>query len=50
MIYAHQGGWDEMLMVLAPIALLCWLLHVANKRAEARRQAEPPDVEQPEQT
>jgi hypothetical protein len=32
-VLAHQGGWDELLFVLTPIALFAWLLHVANKRA-----------------
>lgn len=32
---AHQGGWDEVLMVLVPIALFGLLLVVANKRAGA---------------
>ena len=31
---AHQGGWDEVLLVLLPIALFAFLLWVANKRAE----------------
>jgi hypothetical protein len=39
LILAHQGGWDEMLMVAAPIALLAWVLWMANKRA-ARLQEE----------
>jgi hypothetical protein len=30
---AHQGGWDEMLMVLVPIAIFAGLLLVANRRA-----------------
>jgi hypothetical protein len=30
---AHQGGWDEMLMVLVPIAIFAALLVVANRRA-----------------
>ena len=34
MVLAHQGGWDEMLMVLVPIALLVGLLRVAKRRAE----------------
>jgi len=33
-LLAHQGGWDEMLMVLVPIALLVGLLRVAKRRAE----------------
>ena len=43
MLFAHQGGWDEMLMVLVPIALLVGLLRVAKRRAEraaAERAAE----------
>jgi hypothetical protein len=38
-ILAHQGGWDEMLMVAAPIVVFALILRVANKRAE-RRAAE----------
>ena len=30
---AHQGGWDEILLVLAPVGLFSFLLYVANKRA-----------------
>jgi cyanate permease len=33
MVLAHQGGWDEALMVLAPLAVLFWLLWLANRRA-----------------
>jgi hypothetical protein len=35
-LLAHQGGWDEMLMVAAPIALFALILRTANKRAEQR--------------
>lgn len=37
-LLAHQGGWDEILLVLLPIALFAGLLALANKRA-AREQA-----------
>lgn len=37
-IVAHQGGWDEILMVLGPLAILFVVLMLANKRA--RRLAE----------
>jgi hypothetical protein len=33
-IFAHQGGWDEMLMVLVPIGLFIGLLRLAKRRAE----------------
>lgn len=32
-LLAHQGGWDEILMVVAPLALLAGLLFLANRRA-----------------
>lgn len=32
-VLAHQGGWDEILLVLAPIAIFALLLYVANRRA-----------------
>jgi len=41
-ILAHQGGWDEMLLVATPIALLAGVLWLANRRA-GRMQAERAD-------
>lgn len=32
-VLAHQGGWDELLVVAIPIALFALLLVVANRRA-----------------
>ena len=32
---AHQGGWDEMLLVLGPIAVIIGLLSLARKRVDA---------------
>jgi hypothetical protein len=54
-IFAHQGGWDEVLFVAVPIAIFAGLLAVANRRAsqieEARneeaRDAEDGDEEAP---
>ena len=31
-VLAHQGGWDEILMVVAPCALFFLLLRAANRR------------------
>jgi hypothetical protein len=48
-LLAHQGGWDELLFVLVPIAIFAGLLALANRRA-ARAQDEhdaddpPPDA------
>ena len=35
LLLAHQGGWDEVLMVLVPIAIFAGLLVVANRRANS---------------
>lgn len=46
MVLAHEGGWDELLFVLLPIALFACLLAVANRRAtraQAREPVEPGD-------
>ena len=43
-VLAHQGGWDEILLVAGPIVLLGGLLYVANKRADrlaAERDTKP---------
>ena len=43
MVFAHQGGWDEVLLVLVPLLVIAGLLFVANRRANrvqnARRRA-----------
>lgn len=33
-ILAHQGGWDEALMVLGPLIIIGLLLRLANRRAD----------------
>ena len=39
-LLAHQGGWDEVLLVLGPILVIAGLLVLAKKRvAGAVRQA-----------
>jgi hypothetical protein len=46
LVLAHQGGWDEMLFVLVPIAVFAWLLSLANRRAireQANREETDPD-------
>lgn len=34
LLLAHQGGWDEALIVLAPLLLFAGLLLVARRRVE----------------
>jgi len=46
-VLAHQGGWDEMLMVLGPILLIAGLLKLAKHRVDARQAAEQRTDDQP---
>ena len=41
---AHQGGWDEILLVLGPIAIIAGLLFLAKKRVKDQQpHPEPRD-------
>lgn len=42
-VLAHQGGWDEALFVVVPLAIFTVLLQVAKRRAEAEKRAEHDD-------
>jgi len=33
-LLAHQGGWDEILLVLGPILIIAGLLRLAKKRVD----------------
>ncbi|MGH9118023.1 MAG: hypothetical protein ACRD0A_09160 [Acidimicrobiales bacterium] len=45
-LLAHQGGWDEILLVATPVVLLALLLWRANKKAaRLERQREVDAVE-----
>ncbi|MCE9622905.1 MAG: hypothetical protein K8R99_11220 [Actinomycetia bacterium] len=33
-LLAHQGGWDEILLVLGPILIIAGLLRLAKNRVE----------------
>lgn len=41
---AHQGGWDEILLVLGPILIIAGLLHLAKKRVQAAQPPADPTV------
>jgi hypothetical protein len=45
-VLAHQGGWDEALLVITPVALFVGLFWAASRRA-AHRDADPPSAEHP---
>ena len=38
-VIAQQGGWDEILLVLGPIAVIVGLLMLARKRVEDAERA-----------
>lgn len=46
-VLAHQGGWDEILFVVAPIALFAFLLVVANRRASRAQDDDAPPRDEP---
>lgn len=54
-VLAHQGGWDEMLLIAAPIVIFVVLLRIANARAAHLRVDDPasgpgaPDADGPGQ-
>ena len=50
-IVAHQGGWDEILLVVGPMAVVAGLLLLAKRRlVRAERAAAPNDQEPPNRT
>lgn len=36
LVFAHQGGWDEILLVAMPLLVIAGLLVLANKRVSAK--------------
>jgi len=47
-LLAHQGGWDEILMVAVPVGLFAFLLYAANKRAARLAEERGDDPENQE--
>jgi len=45
LIFSHQGGWDEILLVVAPLGLIAWLLWIANRKAEKMTPEKKSDFE-----
>lgn len=48
-VLAHQGGWDEILLVLAPVGLFAFLLFLANRRAGKLLDLDEVPPDEPEQ-
>jgi len=42
-LLAHQGGWDEILLVLGPILVIAGLLTLAKKRVERSLRDQSPN-------
>ena len=40
---AHQGGWDELLLVLGSMAVIVILLRLAKRRVERLQPTHRPD-------
>ena len=43
-LFGHLGGWDEILIVAAPLLIIAGLLYIANRRVDAKL-AERSDTE-----
>ena len=46
-VLAHQGGWDEILMVLAPIVVIAGLVKIVQRRAAEGAQSATRSIEAP---
>lgn len=40
-VLAHQGGWDEILLIVGPILVVVGLLRLLKKRVERNAAATP---------
>ncbi|MDW3217353.1 MAG: hypothetical protein R8F63_01960 [Acidimicrobiales bacterium] len=41
LLLAHQGGWDEIILVAGPVSVFALLLWVARRRALAQASDDP---------
>lgn len=44
-LFAHQGGWDEILLVVGPLAIIGLALWLANRRVQAELDRAEPATE-----
>lgn len=47
-LLAHQGGWDEILFVLAPLVIFAILLVVARRRVDRMEAGELDHLDDPD--
>jgi hypothetical protein len=43
LLLAHQGGWDEILLIAGPILVIVGLLWLAKRRVDAAHDPQAPD-------
>jgi hypothetical protein len=43
LLLAHQGGWDEILLIAGPILVIVGLLWLAKRRVDAAHDPQVPD-------
>jgi len=43
-LLAHEGGWDEILLVGVPIILIVAILAIAKKRVDKINHSDPDDA------
>lgn len=46
-VLAHQGGWDELLLVAGPIVVIAALLALAKRRVDGAASDNAPDHDEP---
>lgn len=46
-VLAHQGGWDEILMVAVPILIILAVLRVVKRRVDRGDWEKHPDLREP---
>ena len=47
-LLAHQGGWDEILMFVGPIALAFFVIRALERRNRPKQEAHPePESQKP---
>jgi len=49
-LIAHQGGWDEILMVAGPLLVFAAVLMLANRRANAKLALQAADAAEVDDT
>ena len=49
-VLAHQGGWDEILLIVGPIVVVVGLLRLLKKRVERNAAADAPNDAAPNGT